>query len=359
MIYTYKYLPHRIEGFHANIVYFFEQLFAHDLSVYDEKTLLRSDFIPIVNASTVRLRNNLELITVTYHSLTNVQKHEIELAFNTNTNIDNLCSDTTIIPYKYESFPSSIRKIIKDFLTMLWEEYPQNNALENEYGLVQEHFNLFVDQSFQKALICPFCGLTKLKVSESINRDAYDHYIPKAQYPFTSINFRNLSPLCHECNSDEKKTTDTLFNLDDTRRQVFYPFDTTYNPNHLSIDVVTLEPYNPITLKTLLNDIRWTFSILIYNNEDNRIKSWDDIFHIKRRYKENILRFQIEWYDELIRLYIRSQRKGEAFNDLKSEILEDLDYQKLIAPMGQLKLTYFKFILSMDNIQDKLNATIN
>ena len=116
MIYTYKYLPHRIEGFHANIVYFFEQLFAHDLSVYDEKTLLRSDFIPIVNASTVRLRNNLELITVTYHSLTNVQKHEIELAFNTNTNIDNLCSDTTIIPYKYESFPSSIRKIIKEII---------------------------------------------------------------------------------------------------------------------------------------------------------------------------------------------------------------------------------------------------
>lgn len=358
MIYTYKYLPHRIEGFHTNIVYFFEQLFANDLAVYDENILLLPVFIPIVNASKVRLRDNLELITRTYNLLTDAEKEQTKLAYSANLDIENLCSNVAQIPFKYEALPITIRKITKDFFTMLWEDYPQNKILENYYGTVQEHFNLFVSHTHQKALICPFCGLNKLKVSESINRDAYDHYVPKALYPFTSINFKNLSPMCHECNSDEKDDTDTLFEDNGTRRLVYFPFDEAYESDNLSIDVNPLEPYNPVTLKTLLYDINWNYSITINGISDIRIKAWDDIFHIKRRYRENILRYQIEWFAELTMKYKRFLGNGIDFDEFKRDLVEDLEFQKYISPLGSLKLTYFKFIFSVIDIETKLSILI-
>jgi hypothetical protein len=358
MIYAYKYLTHRIENFHANIAHFFEQLFANDLAVYDENVLIQAGFIPIVNRSRVSLKQNLEAITLAYHGLLPNEKLVVQQAFQLNRNVQNLCNDPTALPVKFDALPNGIRVLLKDFLTMLWENFPQNALLEGSCGTVQEHFNSFVASTHQQALICPFCGLNKLKTSESINRDAYDHYIPKAFYPFISINFQNLFPICHECNSDEKKATDTLYN-GAARRQVFYPFDTTYLPNQLSISVTPTEAYNPINFKTLLYDINWAYTISLAGNADPRLISWDEIFHIKRRYTENVLRYQTEWYDELVMRYKRELGKGTLFNAFMTEIIEDAEYMKLIAPFGMLRHSYFTFLFSIPDFETKLNETIN
>ena len=120
------------------------------------------------------------------------EKLIVQQAFTANSDIENLCKDVTILPIKYDALPNGIRDLLKAFLTKLWEDFPMNNLLEADCGTVQEHFNSFVSSKHQQALVCPFCGLNKLKTSESINRDAYDHYIPKGFYPFISINFKNL-----------------------------------------------------------------------------------------------------------------------------------------------------------------------
>lgn len=358
MIYAYRHLAHRIENFNANIAHFFEQLFANDLAAYDENVLLQAAFIPIVNRSRVSLKDNLVAITLAYHALSANEKLEVQQAFQLNSNIQNLCNDTTALPVKFDALPNAIRGLLKDFLTMLWEDFPQNALLEASCGTVQEHFVAFVSSAHQQALVCPFCGLNKLKTSESINRDAYDHYIPKAFYPFISINFQNLFPICHECNSDEKKATDTLYN-GAARRQVFFPFDTTYQPAQLSISVTPTEAYNPTNFKTLLYDITWHYTLLLAGNPDPRLTSWDEIFHIKRRYTENVLRYQTEWYDELIMRYKRELNKGTSFNDFMTEIVEDAEYQKLISPFGILRHSYFTFLFSIPDFETKLNETIN
>lgn len=358
MIYAYLYLPNRIENFHSNIAYFFEQLFANDLAVYDENILLRAAFIPIVNRSRVSLKANLEAITIAYHNLTGAEKKQTQHAFQVNSDIEKLCKDIRIHPVKFIALPNRIQALLHDFYIMLWDTYPQNELLESNYGTVQEHFNAFVSITHQKALVCPFCGLNKLKTSESINRDAYDHYIPKAFYPFISINFRNLFPICNECNSDEKKATDTLYN-EGNRRQVFFPFDITYQADQLEINVVPKNLYNPENLKTLLYDIDWIYSITLSGNIDPRITSWDEIFHIKRRYRENILRYQVEWFEELQMRYKREVKKGTSFIDFKTEIIEDAEYQKLIASFGMLRFSYFTFLFSIVDFETKLNETIS
>ena len=354
MIYTYKHLPHRIENFHANIAHFFEQLFANDLAVYDENVLLQAAFIPIANKSRVTLKKNLQAITVTYHALSAAEKLEVQQAFTANANIENLCRDITALPVKYDALPNGIRELLKTFLTKLWEDFPLNDLLEADCGTVQEHFNSFVAATHQQALVCPFCGLNKLKTSESINRDAYDHYIPKGFYPFISINFKNLFPICHECNSDEKKTTDTLY-IGAARRQVFYPLDTTYQCDQLSISVTPTEAYNPTNFKTLLYDINWTYTISLAGNADPRLTSWDEIFHIKRRYTENVLRYQNEWYDEVLMKFKREKAKGTPFNNFMIEMIEDAEYMKLIAPFGMLRHSYFTFLFSINDLETKLN----
>jgi 5-methylcytosine-specific restriction endonuclease McrA len=357
MIYAYKHLVHRIEDFHSNIAYFFEQLFVTNPPAYDETILFRPTFVPIVNRSRVSLRDNLRAITQAYYALTPAEKLEVQRAFQANSNVQQLCSDTTTIPVKFEGIPASIRTLLKDFLTMLWETYPQNELLENACGTVQEHFTAFVSSTHQQALICPFCGLNKLKTSESVNRDAYDHYIPKAFYPFISINFQNLFPICHECNSDEKKTTDTLYN-GGVRRPVFFPLDITYDNSQLWVKVVPEQTYNPDNLKTLLYDISWHYEIMLSGNSDPRLTAWDEIFHIKRRYKENILVYQNEWYAEVVRRYRRESAKGTPFKDFRDEIISDAEYMKLISPFGLLRLSYFHFLFSIQDIEVKLGKSI-
>ena len=56
MIYTYRHLAHRIEGFHAYIVHFFEEMFKNDLAAYNENVLLQASFIPIVNSSKIFIK---------------------------------------------------------------------------------------------------------------------------------------------------------------------------------------------------------------------------------------------------------------------------------------------------------------
>ena len=51
---------------------------------------------------------------------------------------------------------------------------------------------------------CPYCGIADIKGQHHRLKDAYDHYLPKSIYPFNSVNFKNLAPMCHECNSSYK-----------------------------------------------------------------------------------------------------------------------------------------------------------
>jgi len=357
MIYAYKELVHRITGFHENIRYFFEQLFVHAPADFDENLLLLPNFIPIVNASHTSLRENLENITTVFYQLSEEEQTIAMQSFDANSGIKELCDNVQINPIKYDELPESIRELLTSVLTIFWESYPQNQLLENMCGTVQEHFKDFVRPSHQRALICPFCGLNKLKTFESINRDAYDHYIPKAFYPFISINYRNLFPICYECNSDEKKGTDTLYN-GTGRRQVFYPFDTAYEPDLLTITITPSQQYNPANFKTLLYDITWNYAISIAGNSDPRLTSWDDIFHIKRRYRENVLRYQTEWYEEVLRIFKREQAKGTAFNKFRDDLIEDAEYMKLIAPFGMLRHSYFSFLFSIPDFEMKLNETV-
>ena len=358
MIYAYNYWPLRIERFHINIAYFFEQLIVNDLAIYNETVLLKPDFISIINDSG-KLVNTLKEIVKQYHLLTKPNKKLVKTALTDNNKIELLCSNKgKITPIKYSQITDeAFRKLLKDFLTLLWEGYPFTNSIEANFGTVQEHFNSF--KSLQQAYVCPFCGLLPLKPSNSIYRNAYDHYIPKALYPFISVNFINLFPICTECNSDEKKTTDILYR-GIKRRKVFYPFDTNYNAGDLEIKINPLQSFNPTNLKTLLDEINWDLAISLVGKSDPRLISWDEIFHIKRRYKENLLDYQKTWFEEfVIKRYKQDLADGLSFNRFKEKLIDDAKSQIKDNPLSILRFVYFNFLFSLLDFESRLNETIS
>ncbi len=153
-------------------------------------------------------------------------------------------------------------------------------AVQDKVGDIDNHYDTFMGTN--KVGKCPFCGISDLKGIYHTKREAYDHYLPKALYPFNSINFHNLVPACHECNSSYKTSKDPAFTPKDPagathRRKVFYPFA---RPGH-SIDI-TINLRKPDVDHLAPEDVQMNFGPAAIAEE---IETWKDVYGIEERYK--------------------------------------------------------------------------
>lgn len=360
MLYTYIDIWHPIKQLQDNICYFFEHLFDLEPNPYDINIVLRPEFILLIDTSN-KFKGYLKNIAESYIVLPVQEKELIKKAYVNHLNIENICNDTTIEVVKYtEIVNEDFRDLLKEFLTWLWDDYnslPQ--ALRNEYRDVQDHFIEF--KKVQIGKVCPFCGINGLKPKTSRNRrNAYDHYIPKATYPFVSINFNNLFPACHECNSDEKGQYDTP-NRNGGRQTIIFPFDSTYSFEELTICIAPEENFNNANLGTLLSDIKWNISFTINNGTLDKYSTWDDIFKIKTRYKEYILDYEDTWFTDFVLKKFKEKVLTNllVFDDYKEELIKDSKELMIKDPLAILKYIYFNFIFNIPDIEAKLNQIIN
>lgn len=128
---------------------------------------------------------------------------------------------------------------------------------------------------------CPFCGIGDIKGVHYTKRDAYDHYLPKAIYPFNSINFWNLVPTCHECNSTYKHAKDPLASQGAARR-AFYPYSSVNHRIDIEVELLKLDVDNLTT-----DDIRLHTGPPAISEE---IATWMDLYGIAERYKAKLCR---------------------------------------------------------------------
>lgn len=147
-------------------------------------------------------------------------------------------------------------------------------ALRAKIGNIDDHYHAFMQSN--KAGKCPFCGINDMKGTHHSKREAYDHYLPKALYPFNSINFRNLVPACHECNSSYKTSKDPAHNPAG-RRKVFYPYSTANYCIEITIDFKKLD-----IDKLAPTDIEIGISSAKLHEE---IETWKEVYGIDERYK--------------------------------------------------------------------------
>jgi hypothetical protein len=167
---------------------------------------------------------------------------------------------------------------IEKFFKSLFTDIIKLKPVWSRIGKIDDHYKHFIAVNDEGK--CPFCGLHDLKNQYHERREAYDHYLPKDIYPFNAINFHNLSPMCHECNSSYKTVKDPLYNSG-KRRKAYYPYADEIDPPELTIDlketdIDALEP----------SDIDIDVSLAAHQEE---VDTWLDVFGIEERYKATCL----------------------------------------------------------------------
>ena len=155
-------------------------------------------------------------------------------------------------------------------------------AVTSRTADIDNHYDAFVTKNDEGK--CPYCGYGDIKGQHHSKREAYDHFLPKGTYPFNSVNFKNLAPMCHECNSSYKLQLDPTKHIDPitrkntgVRRKAFYSYAAAAPAISIdlilsSVDIAKLTP----------SDISLAITA---PGRDEEVESWKDVFGIEERYK--------------------------------------------------------------------------
>ena len=349
MISGFKHIDHPIFLVHEHLIYFFGNLFEKEAEL-NTKELFHNDFLPVLEASN-KLTTQFENLQKEYLQLCLADKYEIKHAFSLN-NCTLSLSDLSIKPIKYDDLTNKVfAKTLKDFFLDFWKDYPHVNQLENDYGTVGDHYEKLITSN--DIYVCPFCGLMSFEPPAGKYREEYDHYLAEALYPFISFNFHFLFPTCGKCNKNEKRADDVLYK-NDTRREVYYPYDHAIRPDDLEI---IIEPINTIKgHSTLLSNIDWNLKIKRNGIEDDKIIAWDDIYKIKRRYQEHIVRREKIWFETIFTSYKREIKKGVSYSDFKDEFLENLKFKILKDSHSIIEYSFAKYQFANPNFKSFLES---
>jgi hypothetical protein len=141
--------------------------------------------------------------------------------------------------------------------------------------------------------VCPFCG-TECFDAPGAAREALDHYLTRAQYPFAAANLRNLVPMGHKCNSSYKLASDLLRRGDGSRRVAFDPYDHT----NVSVSLDDSEPFDGATENTPKWEIR-------FDPETLALPTWDEVFSVRERYRRDHLDPSYRGWLDLFARFVR------------------------------------------------------
>lgn len=199
----------------------------------------------------------------------------------------------------------------------------------------------FYKQIIAEETVCSCCGVGTMLNKHQNPVGALDHYFPVKHYPFSSINFKNLIPICDICNSKYKTQKDTLFlitkiknrkskkNQSIRRFKAFYPYSKGYDMIDVSVNILS----NDLT-KLSPNDLVINYSLDNYSDE---LENWERLFSVSEIHKSNLL-------DRSTRSFINTQfdmmNLGFTFDQCCNLYSNNLFYDKNFLRLPYLKEFY-------------------
>ncbi|MGZ4074717.1 MAG: hypothetical protein ACXWL2_05175 [Candidatus Chromulinivorax sp.] len=191
-----------------------------------------------------------------------------------------------IVPSKDSDIPAEVRVLTKTLFIKLYEGVLKGQFFQPIYGTRLDHYHEFKKYKTNDYEFCPACGLVEMKTYADDLADQYDHYLPKDIYPFSSVNFENLAPICTDCNSLLVKGDKDILSY---TGKVFFPFDET----HKSISIKLKIKKNNLDD---LSKIEWDISYSNADNKDAEIEAWLKIYNIEGRHKTHVTGSINRWY---------------------------------------------------------------
>lgn len=298
MLFAYTYVPHQMERMQRFINFIFYQVWCrarkfdgYDLTLFDANPPLKEIMLSFAYDHTAagdRFSSQIQSIFQSFAPLSREQIAQFKRWYQGNNNLEKVCANVPNAQLaRYADIAVNHKKLSEQLGTFFKGLYSQSlldlAALRAKIGDVDDHYKNFVQ--INKVGKCPFCGISDLLSEYHTKREAYDHYLPKALYPFNSINFRNLVPACHYCNSSYKTSKNPAYTPKDPagavrRRAVFYPYKPVTHAIELQVILQTSDIENLAP-----NDIALQFGPDAVAEE---INTWKDIYGIEERYKAKL-----------------------------------------------------------------------
>lgn len=239
MLFPYQYVPHQMEKMQSFINFIFYQVWcrapksdAFNLDLFDANPKLKEVMTAFFYGDTRGgdfFYGGVERIYNLFAQLTRAEIAQIQRWYMANNDIKKICAnDPALHIARYADIQAKYPKLSQELASFFKGLYSKDflglKALKEKIGDIDDHYKAFMDTN--RIGKCPFCGITDMQGIYHTTREAYDHYLPKVLYPFNSINFYNLVPTCHHCNSSYKTSKDLAFTPKDPagavhRRKVF------------------------------------------------------------------------------------------------------------------------------------------
>jgi hypothetical protein len=259
----------------------------------------------------------------------------LKTAVHNNNKIRELCNGD-IQPIKYDQIENiniNLKKVIKTFCDCLYDHCIKLAPFYNIY----EDINAYYKTVVKKSSVCKCCGINKVLTQFHTHRSALDHYLPRKHYPFNSLNFKNLIPICDICNGKYKLSEDTLYitknkgkkDESKTRTVAFYPYSRT-TPD-IEIDITFNKTFDS-TIEPQDIEIDLTSSV-----SSDKVTSWDRMFGIKENFKAECCTDEMRMYYE--EQYIADMNFGKT-HEQYIDILERNKY----GDMNFLKIPFLEAI---------------
>jgi len=293
MLFPYKYFPHQIEKMQEFIDFIFYEVWCKApgngpfrLELFDGNTDLKEVMVLFQYGDTKSgdfFYGHVDRIYGQFAQLTQSQIDQVKQWYRANNNIERVCANapqSCIARYgDIATIHDELSKELGGFFRLLYSHLDAA-PLKQKVGDIDDHYLAFMRENDVRK--CPFCGMADMQGVYHSSREAYDHYLPKALYPFNSVNFRNLVPACHHCNSSYKGAKDPAYCPKDpaqatARRKVFYPFTLDDYKIEIKIELRTadIERLTPA-------DIELQFGPPELGEQ---IETWKDVYGIEERYK--------------------------------------------------------------------------
>jgi hypothetical protein len=253
------------------VIAFFDRI-EFETGNFDED-FFGDDFSDIVNRHPKILKDKCKEIYDELRVLNQVDRTEWCRKIRESNDIEEICRGHKV-PTKIDKKATGVAKMLRDLFLNLYSQVLDGGGFCDKYGTnLRAHFDSFSKLNYEITL-CPICGIGELKKHEDKTRDQYDHYLPKAIYPFSSVNFENLVPCCKECNSfDAKGEKDTV---NESTGTFFFPYD----KDHEGINV----QFKITKDNADIGDIEWQICFTNSDGKANELESWKNIYAIEDRY---------------------------------------------------------------------------
>lgn len=328
MIKTYKYIKTPHGKLHEFVMAFFNRI-EFETGVFDNSFYDKEFYDELVSHHIKILGKRFKDIYAITKTWSQANRTKMCLEIRNSNQIKNVC-DGTIKPLKSSAISAPLVPLLHDLFISLYEDVIKGKYFIAKYGSLKDQYHTIRKDKANDFEFCPACGIVEMKNSEDKKKDQHDHYFPKDVYPFSSVNFENLVPVCIDCNSIEVKSNKDVLKYSGL---VFYPFD----EKHKGIDIEVSIKKNSFND---LSKIQWH---ILYSNKDAKngeLQAWKDIYNIEDRHQTHVIGNINSWYgffdktitdkDIISEIPEYEKRKNSYLNQLKNRKVLEYKAMKML-----------------------------